>query len=63
MEYLADLTRSLIKQRNENKDQEYNDFLDLLLTTIREKDVNVPDDEIVGLCILFYFAGLETGKN
>lgn len=60
MEYLANLTRSLIKQRNENKDQNYNDFLDLLLTAIREKNMEISENEVIGICVIFFFAGLET---
>ena len=46
-EYIANTTRVLIKQRNEKKES-YNDFLDMLLTSIREKQLDVPDDEIIG---------------
>lgn len=51
MNYLADTTRALIKQRREHSGH-YNDFLDLLLNAIKEKNVDVPEDEIVGNCMV-----------
>lgn len=50
MEYLANVTRAIIKQRSENRES-YNDFLDLLISTIKEKELNVPEDEIIGNCV------------
>lgn len=52
MEYLANVTRAIIKQRSESENREsYNDFLDLLISTIKEKELNVPEDEIIGNCV------------
>ena len=53
MEYVADVTRKLIRQRNENPDENYNDFLGLLMRTIREKNLNVKEEEIIGNYIVF----------
>ena len=57
MEYLANVTRVLIKQRSEtmNNNAQYNDFLDLLINTIREKGLNVPEEEIIGNCVVCEF--------
>ena len=55
-EYIANTTRALMKQRNEGK-EEYGDFLDMLMTSIREKKLDVPENEIIGNTILFFFAG------
>ena len=46
-EYIANTTRVLMKQRKENKEN-YNDFLDMLMTSIQEKQLNVSEDEIIG---------------
>lgn len=51
MNYLADTTRYLIKQRKENSGQ-FNDFLDLLLDTMKEKNLELPEDEIIGNCMV-----------
>ena len=53
MDYLANLTRYLIKQRKENSGQ-YNDFLGLLINLIEEKNLDVPEDEIIGNCMVGY---------
>ena len=50
LEYLANVTRVLIKQRNETQNRENYDFLGLLINTIREKELNVPEEEIIGNC-------------
>lgn len=53
-EYIANTTRVLMKQRQENK-EEYNDFLDMLMTSIREKNLDVPENEIIGKWFLESF--------
>ena len=55
-EYIANTTRALMKQRSESK-EEYGDFMDMLMTSIREKNLEVPENEIIGNTILFFFAG------
>lgn len=53
MEYLANVTRAIIKQRTEGENREsYNDFIDLLINTIREKNLKVSDDEIISNCVV-----------
>lgn len=54
MEYLANVTRVLIKQRNEDENKDSYDFLSLLLNTIREKNLNVSEEEIIGNCVVEY---------
>ena len=62
-EYIANTTRVLMKQRSEGK-EEYNDFIDMLMTSIREKNLDVSESEIIGNTILFFFAGKrELNKN
>nr|WPM94889.1 cytochrome p450 4725A2 [Polyphagotarsonemus latus] len=60
VDYLANLCKLIIKQREENKEKKFNDFLDDLLTTINEKNLNVPMNEIIAHCFIFFFAGMET---
>ena len=61
MEYMADMTRYLIKKREaDGTEGSYHDFLDLLVTTFKDKHQDVPEEEIIGICIIFFFAGLET---
>lgn len=60
MDYVGNLVKFLIKERKEKKETKYNDFLELFLSTIEEKKIDVKDEEIIGLTILFFFAGMET---
>ena len=60
LEYVGNLCEFLVKQRRENKDTKYNDFLDLLIESIDEKKLNVSQDAINAYVLLFFFAGLET---
>lgn len=59
MDYVASLVRHLIKER-EKGGENYNDFLSMYLDTIREKNLPINENEIIGVCIIFFFAGLET---
>lgn len=52
VDYMGDLVKTLVKQRRENKDVKYNDFLDLLVNRIDENNLNVTMDEIVSHCIV-----------
>lgn len=59
MDYVGNLVKFLIKERREKKGQiKYNDFLELLLDTMEEKKMDVKEDEIIGLTIIFFFAGM-----
>lgn len=61
LDYIGDVTKALAKQRRENKEQQWNDFLDLLIHTVDEKELkNVTQDQIAAYCILFFFAALES---
>ncbi|KAK4336810.1 hypothetical protein RND71_043689 [Anisodus tanguticus] len=60
VDYLANLCKSIIKQRRENKNEKFNDFLDELITSIDEKNLEVPLNEIIAHCFIFFFAGMET---
>lgn len=56
LEYIASLTRAIIKQRTKSGGN-YGDFLDLMLDSIREKKLDVKEEEIIGSCLVFIFAG------
>lgn len=60
--YMGDLIKSLVKQRRENKEIRYNDFLDMIVHRIDENNLDVTEDEIIAHCIIFFFAGIETGE-
>nr|WPM94888.1 cytochrome p450 4725A1 [Polyphagotarsonemus latus] len=60
VDYIDNLCRSIIKQRKENKDKRFNDFLDEILSSIEEKNLDVPLKEIIAHCFIFFFAGMET---
>ena len=56
LEYIADMTRCLIKQRTECSSK-YDDFLGLMIDSIQEKQLAVGEEEIIGSCLVFIFAG------
>nr|WPM94890.1 cytochrome p450 4725A3 [Polyphagotarsonemus latus] len=60
VDYLENLTKNIVENRKENKEKKFNDFLDDLLTTINEKNLNVSMSEIIAHCFIFFFAGLGT---
>jgi len=73
VQYFADLTLSLIEERKKNKEIIYNDFIEMLLKSEAEGesvDKNFDENghivkklskqEIVGQCIIFFIAGMET---
>ena len=60
VDYMGDLIMALVKQRRENKELRFNDFLDMLVHRIDENNLNVTNDEIISHCIIFFFAGIET---
>lgn len=54
LNYLANTIRYLVKQRKENRGQ-FNDFLDMHLNAIEEKNVDLPEDELIGNCLVGHF--------
>ena len=61
LDYISSVTKALVKQRKANSELRYNDFLDLLIHTVDEKDLkNVTQDQIAAYCILFFFGALES---
>ena len=56
MDYVARLVRHLIKER-EKGGENFNDFLSMYLDTIKEKNLPTIENEIIGICIGFFFAG------
>ena len=61
MDYVASLVRHLIKER-EKGGENYNDFLSMYLDSLREKNLEINENEIIGLCVLFFFAGKFTAN-
>ena len=60
VDYMGDLIIALVKQRRENKQQQWNDFLEMIVNRIDENQLNVTNDEIIAHCVIFFFAGIET---
>ena len=52
---IASLTRGLIKQRRENEGENYNDFLELFINILKEKNLDVKEEEIIGNSVSFCF--------
>jgi hypothetical protein len=57
-EWMANTTRSLIKQRKENSDENYNDFLELLINTMKEKNIDLKEEEIIGNSFSTYYLNI-----
>lgn len=56
VDYMGELIRTLTKQRRQNPDIRYNDFLDLIVHRIDENNLNVTEEQIIAHCIIFFFA-------
>lgn len=54
--FVANTARYLIKKRDADGTQgSYHDFLDLLVGTFKDKHQDVPEEEIIGVCIVSYY--------
>lgn len=52
VDYMGDLIMALVKQRREDKRQQWNDFLEMIVTRIDENQLNVTNDEIISHCVV-----------
>jgi cytochrome P450 len=55
-DYFFRLTSKIVKERRENPDVKYKDFIELLLESSNE----MSEQDIITQCLLFFFAGMET---
>jgi len=58
MDAIGDILKKMMQQRDPNA--RFNDVIELLQENVKEGKINLTEDEIIGNCMVLFFAGTET---